>query len=214
MDVRVNIGCGKTPTLGWLNFDNSPALKLAKSPIKFRLSKMMGLLNAAQLENIEWNIANKVSFADATKTIPLASSSAACIYTSHMLEHLSREGAQVFLCESLRVLKKNGVLRISVPDLKIAVDEYCSVGNADQFMEQMYVSAPSIKSIKQKIGLLVAGYRHHQWMYDGKSLSKIMTKAGFRDVIIQAPGVTLIEMKDGLDLFERSDQSIFVEGRK
>jgi hypothetical protein len=105
-------------------------------------------------------------------------------------------------------------LRISDPDLKIIVDEYCSVGNADQFMEQMYVSAPSIKSIKQKIGLLVAGYRHHQWMYDGKSLSKIMTKVGFRDVTIQAPGVTLIEMKDGLDLFERSDQSIFVEGRK
>ena len=68
----------------------------------------MGLLNAAQIENIEWNIANKVSFADATKIIPLASSSAACIYTSHMFEHLSREGAQVFLRESLHVLKKMG----------------------------------------------------------------------------------------------------------
>lgn len=214
LDVRVNIGCGKRPTLGWLNFDNSPALKLAKSPIKYRLSKIMKLLNAAQIENIEWNIANKVSFADAKKKIPLASCTAICIYTSHMVEHLSQKETKSFLGESLRVLKKNGVLRISVPDLKKAVEEYCYDSDADRFMRNMYVSAPPINTIREKIRILVAGYRHHQWMYDGASLSKIMTEAGFRDVTIQAPGKTLIEMKDGLDLFERSDESVFVEGVK
>ena len=106
------------------------------------------------------------------------------------------------------------MLRISAPDLTIAVEEYCDLGDADRFMEHMHVSAPPIKTIKQKIEILVAGYWHHQWMYDGGSLSKLMLNAGFRDVMIQAPGETLIEIKDGLDLFERSGQSVFVEGRK
>ena len=214
MSERVNIGCGRMLATGWLNLDNSPALRLANSPFKYRLSKMLGLLNADQIENIEWNITNKVGFADATKAIPLDSSSCACIYTSHMLEHLSQDGALIFLSESLRVLEKNGVLRISVPDLSVVVKEYMSIGDADLFMEKMLVSAPSIKTIRQKIGLLVSGYRHHQWMYDGKSLVKLMTKAGFRNVTIQAPGRSLIEMTDGLDLFERADQSVFVEGVK
>ena len=214
MSERVNIGCGRMLATGWLNLDNSPALRLANSPFKYRLSKMLGLLNADQIENIEWNITNKVGFADATKAIPLDSSSCACIYTSHMLEHLSQDGALIFLSESLRVLEKNGVLRISVPDLSVVVKEYMSIGDADLFMEKMLVSAPSIKTIRQKIGLLVSGYRHHQWMYDGKSLVKLMTKAGFRNVTIQAPGESLIEMTDGLDLFERADQSVFVEGVK
>jgi predicted SAM-dependent methyltransferase len=214
MSYRVNIGCGRTLAMGWLNFDNSPALRLANSPFKYRLSKIAGFLNADQIENIEFNITNKVGFADATKAIPLDSSSCACLYTSHMFEHLSQDGALIFLSESLRVLEKNGVLRISVPDLSVAVKEYISAGDADLFMENMLVSAPPIRTIRQKIGLLVSGYRHHQWMYDGKSLAKLMTKAGFRDVTIQAPGETLITMNDGLDLFERADYSVFVEGVK
>ena len=118
------------------------------------------------------------------------------------------------LGESLRVLEKNGGLRISVPDLSVTVKEYISVGDAGLFIENMLISAPPIKTIKQKIGLLVSGYRHHQWMYDGKSLAKLMTKAGFRDVTIQTLGETLIKINDGSDLFERSDQSTFVEGVK
>ena len=35
MTVRINIGCGKTPTNGWINFDNSPAIKLANSPFLY-----------------------------------------------------------------------------------------------------------------------------------------------------------------------------------
>ena len=83
--TNVNIGCGRTPTEGWLNMDNSPAIKLANSPLKYQIAKIFKLLNPSQIENIEWNKANSIQFADATKTLPLKDSSVAFIYTSHML---------------------------------------------------------------------------------------------------------------------------------
>ena len=211
---RVNIGCGTTPTKGWLNFDNSPALKLAMQPFKFYLARSLGLLNRPQLENIEWNREHSISFADATKTLPLESSSITCIYTSHMVEHLSILGLNQFLLESLRVLESGGILRVSVPDLRKAIDEYILDCDADRFMTGLLVTAPPINTVTEKLKVLVSGYRHHQWMYDGKSLSKLMSDRGFRNVTIQEPGSTMIEDAVGLDLHERSEQSLYVEGQK
>ena len=33
MTIRVNIGCGNSPINGWINYDNSLAIKLANSPL-------------------------------------------------------------------------------------------------------------------------------------------------------------------------------------
>ena len=212
MNIKVNIGCGRTPTEGWLNFDNSPAIKLAKSPFKYKLAKAMGLLKEQQIENIKWNMEHNIQFADATKSVPLQTSSVDCIYTSHMVEHLSQKGARNFLNEVKRVLKVGGVVRIAVPDLRIAVDDYLETNDADAFMRGILVQAPEINTLKQKINLFVSGYRHHQWMYDGASLSKLLTEMGFSSADICKDGKTNIIDADGLNLYEREEQSVYVEG--
>ena len=212
MSIRVNIGCGRTPTEGWLNFDNSPAIKLAKSPFKYKLAKAIGLLNEGQIENIKWNMENNIQFADATKSIPLQTSSVDCIYTSHMVEHLSQKGVRSFLKEVKRVLKVGGVVRIAVPDLRIAVDDYLEKNDADAFMRGILVQAPEINTLKQKINLFVSGYRHHQWMYDGASLSKLLIEMGFSSAEVCKDGKTNIIDADGLNLHEREEQSVYVEG--
>jgi hypothetical protein len=33
MSIRVNIGCGKSPTDGWVNFDNSFSVRAARWPL-------------------------------------------------------------------------------------------------------------------------------------------------------------------------------------
>ncbi len=55
---------------------------------------------------------------DLRNPLPLEKSSCDVIYTSHVLEHLSRQEAQTFLVECNRVLRPGGVLRIAVPDLE------------------------------------------------------------------------------------------------
>ena len=214
MGLRINIGCGHTPTEGWRNFDNTPAIKLARSPLRYSVARLLGLLDKAQVENIEWNRRNSLEFADATKHIPLPDESVSCIYTSHMFEHLSKEGGRKFLGEALRVLESGGVLRISVPDLRKAVDSYLEDSDADRFIESLHVAAPPVITTRQKVRLFFAGYRHHQWMYDGSSLANLMRNMGFRNVTIQEPGNTLIRSPGALNLSERIEESVYVEGVK
>lgn len=211
---RINIGCGSSPSEGWVNFDNTPAIKLANSPVKYRIAKLFGMLNKPHIENIEWNKRNKIRYADATKNIPLPSNSVEAIYTSHMFEHLSREGARLFLYEAKRILKIHGVLRVSIPDLKIYVDKYIINQDADEFMTGILVAAPPINSFKQKVFLFLNGYRHHQWMYDGLSLSNLFREVGLKNVNICAEGETGIKNPTGLDLYERGKNSVYVEGTK
>lgn len=211
---RINIGCGSSPSVDWTNFDNTPAIKLANSPLKYRIAKLFGMLNKSHIENIEWNIKNKIKYADATKRIPVPSNSVEAIYTSHMFEHLSREGAKSFLCEAKRVLMIDGVLRVSVPDLKIYVDKYKNNEDADEFMNGILVEAPPINTLKQKLFLFLNGYRHHQWMYDGNSLSNLFKEAGLKNIKICAEGETSIKNSTGLDLYERGKNSVYVEGTK
>jgi predicted SAM-dependent methyltransferase len=211
---RINIGCGSNPSQGWLNFDNTPAIKLANSPIKYLIAKLFGMLKKTHIENIEWNKKNKIKYADATKSIPLPPNSVEAIYTSHMFEHLSRQGAKSFLYEAKKILKIDGVLRVSIPDLKIYIEKYLANGDADEFMTGILVEAPSINTLKQKIFLFLNGYRHHQWMYDGESLSVLFREAGFKNIKVCAKGETSIKKSTGLDLCERGKNSVYVEGSK
>lgn len=214
MKYKINIGCGKNPTDGWLNFDNSPSIVLANSPFKYYIARIFNFLNKKQIENIEWNKKKKISFVDARKKIPLPDNSVECVYTSHMIEHLSKEESVVFLKETLRVLEPGGVLRVVVPDLKLAVNSYIKTQDADAFMENILLAPPPFNNLKQKISLFFTGYRHHQWMYDEKSLSKLIDKIGFSKVFICKAGKTKILNPENLDLYERSEESIYVEGIK
>ena len=214
MGYQVNIGCGQTPTEGWKNFDNSPAIKFTKSPLKLRLAKMIGLLTKSQIENIEWLKKETIEYADATTKIPLPDNSVIALYSSHMFEHLSRDGGVQFLQEVRRVLVSEGVVRIVIPDLEKAILRYNKEKNADEFMESILVSAPPISSLIDKVRLIFSGYRQHQWMFDGDSLANLMKSQGFRNVTIQISGNTLIENSGSLNLFEREEESVVVEAIK
>ena len=52
------------------------------------------------------------------KGIPFKDDIFKVVYHSHVLEHFPKDMAIYFLSECFRVLKKNGILRIAVPDLE------------------------------------------------------------------------------------------------
>ena len=214
MLVRINFGCGQKPTQGWINLDNSYALKLKKFYPLVSLLKIFNLISSSQLRNVEFNRKKNIIFADATKKFNFDNNSVDVIYTSHMLEHLSNNSANHFIKECYRVLKKGGILRIVVPDIKKIVDDYLLNKDADAFLERSLLVAPSLESLKSKIQFFFVGYRHHQWLYDSKSLQKLLLKNGFDNPIEQSPGQTLILNTDGLNLSERSEESIYIEAIK
>jgi len=211
---RVNIGCGQTPTPGWLNYDNSVSIRLAKYPLLVAVAERLGLLGEGSKSFVSFAKNSDIIWADATKRIPLPDNSVEVLYTSHMVEHLDPEEAKLFLQEAYRVLAPNGIIRVAVPDLKKLVNQYITEGNADLFIERTLLTRPRLKTVFDRVKYLIVGDRHHLWMYDGSSMVRLLSAMGFKEPRILEPGATTIPNPGELNLYERSEESVYVEAYK
>ncbi len=209
--MRVNVGCGQTPTPGWINFDNSLSVRLAKAPGLWWILGKLNALDPAQKQFIQFARTTQVRYADATRKIPLPDHSAEALYACHMLEHLDRYEALQFLAQARRVLRHNGVLRIAVPDIRRLVEQYLATGDADAFIEATHLTVNKAHTALQRLRCLIVGPRHHHWMYDGKSLCDLLSRTGFADSRVMPAGMTRIENPGDLELAERSSESVYVE---
>ena len=79
-----------------------------------------------------------------------------------------------------------------MPDIRIGVERYRADGDADRFVDRTTLVASAEKGVAARIRCLATGARHHQWMYDGPSLCRLLEKAGFEEVAVVEPGVTRI----------------------
>jgi predicted SAM-dependent methyltransferase len=79
---------------------------------------------------------------DINHGLPFSADTVDVCYSSHMLEHLSQEGAHNFVAECMRVLKSGGVIRLVVPDLEGIAREYLraldAVATGDKTRESDY----------------------------------------------------------------------------
>jgi len=214
MNLRINIGCGQTPTRGWRNFDNSLSLRLSKVPALPNILRKLGLLEGSQYQFIQFARENNVEYGDATKGLAIQDASVDVVYSSHMLEHLDRNEAVRFLKEAFRLLRPGGIIRIAVPDIKKHVARYNETGDADALIEATHLCAPRPRSLAQRLRLLFVGTRHHQWMYDGASLSSLLQRHGFMRAEEMPGGQTRIDDYQPLDLQERASESVYVEAEK
>jgi predicted SAM-dependent methyltransferase len=211
--VRVNVGCGPFPTPGWVNVDNSPSVVLARLPAALSSALAgVGILKPQHLQAIDVARRERIVRASATR-LPLDTGSVDVVYSCHMLEHLDRSEARQFLSESRRVIRRGGRLRLVVPDLDFHVESYKRSGDADGFFEELMVTRSPSQGL-QKVADSLVGFRGHRWMYDGASLKKLVEEAGFEDVEILEPGETRISDPGPLDLREREEGSIYLEGRR
>lgn len=212
--MKINIGCGASPIPGWINIDNSMSLYLAKYGVFDCLLRKLHLLNPQQMRLIDFFKQNEVVHSKATH-LPMKENSVSIVYSSHMMEHLDRQDAFIFLHEALRVLKVSGVIRLCLPDIHKLCKSYLAHGDADVFVEQTLLATPFQKSIYQKFKFLIIGPRHHMWMYDAQSLTLLLLKVGFKDVKVLEPGETRIANDgEGINLFEHDDHSFYIEAVK
>lgn len=210
---RLNVGCGATPTPGWLNFDNSWTVRGVRNPLLRPIFSIAGLLRGKE-EYVAAIVAHDVRWADAGKHLPVASNSARVVYTSHMLEHMTRDETAGFYAEALRVLMPGGILRVAVPDIDYHVGRYAEHGDPDEFIGGLYMATEPPRGMRGKIRYAFVGERHHLWMYNGGSMVAALLKAGFASAKIMPAGETDIVDPGELDLAERAPESVFVEAIK
>jgi predicted SAM-dependent methyltransferase len=212
--MRINVGCGKTPTEGWRNFDNSLSLRIAKVPFSAALLRSLRLIQKPQYDYIQYNRSHNIEFGNAIKRLPLPDNSVEVLYSSHMIEHLDRDEMDRFLREAMRVLQPGGILRLAFPDIRLYVRQYLEHQDADQFVADTLMAQQRPKSWAVKLTMLLVGSWHHLWMYDGNSLCRLLAAKGFVKVASLAAGETHIPNPGPLDLSERADASAYVEAEK
>lgn len=108
-----------------------------------------------------------VHFLSGVEKLPfLKNSSVDMIYISHCLEHIEMKKIVDVLKEYNRVLKKGGVLRISVPDFKVIVKMYNDSNDLAQIWEPL-------------LGGQDYKYNFHFSVFDKEFLSKLLKESGF-----------------------------------
>ena len=123
---------------------------------------------------------------DATESFPFRDETFDYIFSEHMIEHISYSQGSQMLSECYRILKNNGTIRISTPNLAFLIDLY---KEPKSDLQERYVKwttdtvlgfAPYDDSVFV-INNFVRDWGH-QFIYDEKILSACLVKAGFAKV--------------------------------
>ena len=213
--VRINFGCGGSPTDGYINIDNSPSIVISKAPnFLIHFLYKVGIIGEKNYNYIRFCKLNSIVYGSAVSRLLFQDCSVDLIYSSHMLEHLEKNNAKKFLAETLRVLKPGGFLRIAVPDLNLIVKNYLETQDGDAFIEQLGICRDLPDNFFIRIYLFFLGSRHHKWAYDENSLTALLKKTGFTHVYILSSGETKMTFHGNINLSERKSESLYVEAVK
>jgi hypothetical protein len=200
MEARrvVNFGCGATPHPGCLNLDGSLTVLLATIPLP---PSWFGKRRANFVTAIR---AHRIRYATA-RWLNLRDGSIDGFYASHVLEHLSRIQC-VYLLKRLRAwLADNGVLRIVLPDPRVAVQHYmCGDINLDSFIRWTELAADG-----RSWWRILFGHSRHRWLYDFETMRNILAVLGYSDIreVSYRKGSAL----SALDIPERAAGSLYIE---
>jgi len=94
------------------------------------------------------------------------------IYASHVLEYFDRDEVEAVLIEWKRVLRKNGILRIAVPNFEALISVYQKTENIEKILGPLYG--------KWNVG--ENNYIYHKTVYDSKSLTLLLDHLGFSEI--------------------------------
>ncbi len=107
--------------------------------------------------------------------LPFQDSSMRFIYSEDFIEHLSLEGARIFLSEAFRVLSPGGVMRVVTPNLAVFARQYI---NREEGMLKWYRENFNCRTFAEafNLGMRMGG---HLFLYDSETLEVELVQAGF-----------------------------------
>ncbi len=129
---------------------------------------------------------NKIHL-DATDTFPFENDMFEYVFSEHMIEHLSYANGLVMLSECHRILKNNGKIRITTPNLQFLSDLY---RDSKSELQVEYIKWATDKFIESApyyddtfvINNFVRDFGH-LFIYDEKTLRVSLERAGFTEII-------------------------------
>ena len=231
--AMLNLGCGTKMNWNWNNLDFSPYARLAHHMNIAKILRKVGAVSEERYQNL-LEVDPSIILWDLRKGVPFNDNTFDVVYHSHLLEHIDKENAPVFLKECFRVLKPNGIIRISIPDLQSIIKRYNSavsrLENSDmealgdhrkstyELFDQMVrkeITGPeeqrfALRFIERIIrGNAAKVGELHRWMYDKFSLGELLLDVGFKNIQTESPSTSRIKGWTQFNLDTNRDGTIY-----
>ena len=216
--MKIHIGCGKTLLEGFVNIDNSPTALLSRMPafVPALLNKL-SLVNDEQLGFSKRLRAGKKEFLYSNCLhLPFKDNSIDFAYSSHMLGWcLGQDQLHQFSREVHRVLRPGGGARLSFFDLDKVLADYQQHRSTLKLMEAMPLGVKEFTR-GRKLKLLLTPNMQNGIPLNAETFGDYLQKNGFREIRTLAAGETTMEPQwvEGLNLYERAGESVYMECRK
>lgn len=162
----LHIGCGDIDAAGYINIDARPQAHVH--------------ITATSLFELEM----------------IPSGVADLIYMSHVLEHVGHRQVVSTLREMHRILKKGGVLRISVPDFDSVLDIYMATDKDVSSIEQPLMGGQDYP------------FNFHYAVFNAKNLTAKLLQSGFNSTRTWQPN----EVSDH-DFEDWASRSVVLQGQ-
>lgn len=177
--VMLNVGCGTDYKKGWINIDNNTDNNIEKL-------------------DLNWDLRNPLPFED---------NSVDFIFNEHFVEHLTVEEARISLADFRRVLKPGGVMRIAMPDLEVAIQQYLD----KDWRKRPFIKRYGLEFVETPAELLNMGMRwwDHRWLYDWEELVRRLKEVEFKATKIRKAKHSKSTHKELVGL-ETRDESILI----
>lgn len=209
--LRLNLGSGPKYIDGFINIDKSVNIILSRIKI---LKKILHKLNLIETQHLaEWD--KRIIFKD-VKKIKFKSETVHYIYTSHFLEHLYMWEAEAVLQHCYSILKKNGILRIVLPDLSHFIKEFNQLYPLNPVKASLdfnisLLSHPIAKT-KKILGFIQLSDHIHKWHPTKELVINILKNVGFQVIDIQDYRKGKFEHLDKIEFI--SEASFYIEAVK
>ena len=146
---------------------------------------------------------------DIRNGLPLESDSIDYVVSIHALPEAPYPDLISILQELRRVLKPNGVLRLSLPDLEKGIEAYLR-----QDRDYFLIPDEEVTSIGGKLIVQLIWYGYSRTLFTYDFIEEMLLKAEFKNVSRCSYKQTTSRFMDILELDNRERESLFVEAIK
>lgn len=211
----INLGCGYIGHPDWINVDFGILAIINKFPVLKKI--VFGLKLAPSEYNKKWP--PNLKLVNLIKEFPFQEDSIDYIFSAHFFEHLKKHEALKLLRSCYKGLKKDGTIRIVVPDLDIITNDYINgkdklknvevLNNHFQGVLRQEFEAPSLH-----LKILSKFARGHNWLYNYEYMKKTLELAGFKASNIKKCEYQIGKVPNLNFLDNHPDHSLYVEATK
>ena len=156
--MKLHLGCGRNYLDGWINTDIDSK--------RYKLDQRL----------------------DITENFPFENNTISYIFSEHVIEHISYKDGKFMLEECYRIMKPNGKIRISTPDLKFLIEFYTkdkSQLQKDYVNLSISHSAYDIDIYLCTDAFIINNFVRawgHLFIYDEETLTNLFTEIGFKNI--------------------------------